>query len=91
MLLLRNLRISFKIYMAFAVLLGLMVTLGVLAVNRFFLLADESTEISGSILPKLDHLTKMDAMRYALRARAQRGGGSRTCRRTGARIRGRRD
>ena len=67
MLLLRNLRISFKIYMAFAVLLGLMVTLGVLAVNRFSLLADESTEISGSILPKLDHLTKMDAMRYALR------------------------
>ena len=67
MLILRNLRIALKLYLAFAVLLGLMVTLGLLAVNRFSLLANESTEISGSILPKLDHLTKMDAMRYALR------------------------
>jgi PAS domain S-box-containing protein len=67
MSLLRNIRIASKLYLAFAVLLGLMVTLGLLAVNRFSLLAAESTEISGNILPKLDHLANMDAMRYALR------------------------
>ena len=67
MSILRNIRISLKLYAAFAVLIGLMATLGVLAVNRFSLLADNSTEISGNILPKLDHLANMDAMRYALR------------------------
>ena len=64
---LRNIRISLKLYATFAVLLGLMVALGLMSVSRFSQLAGESTEISGSILPKLDHLANMDAMRYALR------------------------
>ena len=67
MSILRNIRISLKLYATFAVLLGLMIALGLMSVNRFSELAGESTEISGSILPKLDHLANMDAMRYALR------------------------
>ena len=49
MSILRNIRISLKLYATFAVLLGLMVALGLISVNRFSQLAGESTGISGNM------------------------------------------